>query len=100
MSSAWGETVGPLLGRTQRRSPFIPRWPRLRGLRNETKRKLAFALLRARRLGSREEDGEVWGEDSFPDEPSAMKASRLGILISPLPFRLNYRCPWRVLIRD
>ena len=37
--------------------------------RNQAKARLR--CLRARRLDSKEDDGKVWGEDSFHDEPSA-----------------------------
>ena len=52
--------------------------------RNQAKARLSY--LRARRLDSKEDDGEVWGEDSFQDEPSADQS--LPPENSDLPFTL------------
>ena len=55
--------------------------------------------LRARRLDSQEDDGEVWGEDSWMI-PRQTRVFRLIARIFPLPSRLSYPCPRQALIHE
>ena len=60
-----------------------------RRIAERNQEKASIRHLRARRLGSQEDDGEVWGEDSFLDEPSADES--LPPETSDIPFTLSSR---------
>ena len=64
--------------------PPVATFPRI-AERGQAKARIRY--LRARRLGSQEDDGEVWGGDSFLDEPSADESRPPEI--SDIPFNLS-----------
>ena len=87
-------------GPQQEQTTSIPSMAAFRRIAERNQAKARIRYLRARRLDSHEDDGEVWGEDSLLDEPSADESLPPKIRIFSLPYRLNSHCPWRVLIHD
>ena len=60
-----------LFGGQQERTALHPSMATLRWIAERNQAEARIRYLRARRLDAQEDDGEVWGEDSHLDEPSA-----------------------------
>ena len=76
--------------------PTITSFPRTAD-RNQEKTRLRY--LRARRMASQDDDGGVWGEDSFFAEPSADEIIPPDHSVSRLPSREHRRCTSQAAIR-
>ena len=59
----------PLVGSEEEQTALRPLMASFRRIARRNQAKARLRYLRARRMASQKDDGEVWGEDSFLGEP-------------------------------